>query len=205
MEVELPNRRHRYRSAVALGALLLIVTACGPSGSGNLVTEHRDVAPFTAISVSEGIEVELVVDPTESPTVAVTFDDNLLERVVTEVRGGTLFVEFAGSVRIIGGGRNVRVTAQSLHDIEVSGGAALIGTGAANSYRLSASGGSSVDLRALTAADVEMDASGGSSVVVYASASAQGDASGGSSITVYGEPPQVNIDTSGGSGVDVAE
>lgn len=196
----------RSASTALLGlALLLVATACGPSGSGNLVTEERLVGDFTEISVSEGIELELVVDPDGTNSVAVTFDDNLLDRVVTEVRGRTLHIEFEGSVRILGDGRFVSVTARSVDAIEVSAGAEVAGSGEATSYELHASGGSTADLRNLVAADVDIEASGGSSASVYASASAEGDASGGSSVTVYGSPPAVNIETSGGSGVDVAE
>ena len=201
----MPALVHHSRRLTLLGLVVLLGAACGPSGSGNVVTEERAVGDFTAISVSEGIQVELVVDPNGTNSVAVVFDDNLLDRVAAEVRGGTLYIEFAGSVRIFGEGRMVSVTARALEDIEVRGGAELTGSGEANRYRLKASGGSTVDLRNLMASDVDIEASGGSSASVYASASASGDASGGSSVTVYGDPPDVDIDTSGGSGVEIAQ
>ena len=105
--------------AVTLG---LMVVACGTVGSGDLVTESRSVGSFDGLDVSEGINVNLLVDPGAVPSVSVTFDDNLLSKLVTEVRGGTLVIEFDGSVSILGSGRFVDVTVDSLDSIEVSGG-----------------------------------------------------------------------------------
>ena len=185
--------------AVTLG---LMVVACGTVGSGDLVTESRSVGSFDGLDVSEGINVNLLVDPGAVPSVSVTFDDNLLSKLVTEVRGGTLVIEFDGSVSILGSGRFVDVTVDSLDSIEVSGGADLNGSGTATDYRLSASGGADVDLAGLDAANVEVDISGGANARVFASVSVVGEASGGAALTVSGDPDQSGIDTSGGANVD---
>ncbi|HSR43934.1 MAG TPA: DUF2807 domain-containing protein [Acidimicrobiia bacterium] len=185
--------------AVTLG---LMVVACGTVGSGDLVTESRSVGSFDGLDVSEGINVNLLVDPGAVPSVSVTFDDNLLSKLVTEVRGGTLVIEFDGSVSILGSGRFVDVTVDSLDSIEVSGGADLNGFGTATDYRLSASGGADVDLAGLDAANVEVDISGGANARVFASVSVVGEASGGAALTVSGDPDQSGIDTSGGANVD---
>lgn len=185
--------------AVTLG---LMVVACGTVGSGDLVTESRSIGSFDGLDVSEGINVNLLVDPGAVPSVSVTFDDNLLSKLVTEVRGGTLVIEFDGSVSILGSGRFVDVTVDSLDSIEVSGGADLNGFGTATDYRLSASGGADVDLAGLDAANVEVDISGGANARVFASVSVVGEASGGAALTVSGDPDQSGIDTSGGANVD---
>ena len=185
--------------AVTLG---LMVVACGTVGSGDLVTESRSVGSFDGLDVSEGINVNLLVDPGAVPSVSVTFDDNLLSKLVTEVRGGTLVIEFDGSVSILGSGRFVDVIVDSLDSIEVSGGADLNGFGTATDYRLSASGGADVDLAGLDAANVEVDISGGANARVFASVSVVGEASGGAALTVSGDPDQSGIDTSGGANVD---
>ncbi len=185
--------------AVTLG---LMVVACGTVGSGDLVTESRSVGSFDGLDVSEGINVNLLVDPGAVPSVSVTFDDNLLSKLVTEVRGGTLVIEFDGSVSILGSGRFVDVTVDSLDSIEVSGGADLNGFGTATDYRLSASGGADVDLAGLDATNVEVDISGGANARVFASVSVVGEASGGAALTVSGDPDQSGIDTSGGANVD---
>ena len=60
------------------------------SGSGNVVTESRDVSGFTAVSL-EGLGL-LVIDQTGSETLTITADDNLLPYIETQVRGGTLII-----------------------------------------------------------------------------------------------------------------
>lgn len=187
---------------VLVSALGLTVAACGTVGSGDLVTESRTVGSFDGLDISEGINVKLLVDPGATPSVSVTFDDNLLSKLVTEVRGGTLVVEFNGSVSILGSGRFVDVTVDSLESIEVSGGADLNGFGTTADYRLSASGGADVDLHGLDAANVEVDISGGANARVFASESVVGEASGGADLTVSGDPDQSRIDISGGANVD---
>ncbi len=181
---------------------LIALTACGTVGSGDVVTEDRTVGSFDSLDISEGIEVELTVDPGASPSVVLHFDDNLLDQVVTELRGDTLVIEFEGMLSIVGGDRWVEVVADSIESIEVSGGSDLRGSGTVDGYELRVSGGSDVDLGDLEARSVEIDVSGGSDVRVYASESIEGEASGGSDVMVLGDPDRSRVDTSGGSDVD---
>lgn len=185
---------------VMLGVVAL--TACGTVGSGDVVTEDRAVGSFDSLDISEGIEVELTVDPGAAPSVVLHFDDNLLDQVVTELRGDTLVIEFEGMLSIVGGDRWVEVVADSLESIEVSGGSDLRGSGTVDGYELRVSGGSDVDLGDLEARSVDIDVSGGSDVRVYASDSIEGEASGGSDVMVLGDPARSRVDTSGGSDVD---
>jgi len=200
--VRRPPRRARSTTRGAFVALVaLVATACGTSGSGDVVTEFRDIGAFAAIDVGSGIAVELTVDSGAAPAVSVTFDDNLVDRLVTSVEGSTLVIEFDGSFRTSGSGPMVAVTAVRIESLEASGGSSVTGTGAVDAYRVRASGGSSVNLRDLDAATVEVDASGGSRVVVFAAASVSGEASGGSSVDVYGTPASSSVAESGGAEV----
>lgn len=187
---------------VTLLTVAVTLVGCGTVGSGDAVTERRTVDSFDSLDISAGINVELVVEPGAAQSVEVFFDDNLLDKVVTEIRGDTLVVQFDGSVSIFGSGRYVSVVAGELIDIEVSGGADLTGSGEADSYVLRASGGADVDLADLVAESVEVDASGGSDVRIYASESVEGEASGGSNVRIYGDPARSRVDTSGGADVD---
>ena len=182
---------------------LLTLAACGSTGSGNLITETRDVGSFARIDMSRGVNVELTVDPNASQTVSVTYDDNLLDNVVTRVDGDTLIIELEGFLLNIGGGRSVTVVTDGIEGIEASGGSDLTGSGVVDSYQLKASGGSDVDLRNLQASSVEIDASGGTDVKVFASESITGEASGGSDVEIFGSPANVNVDESGGADVTV--
>lgn len=189
----------RPRFAVLLAGAILLA-ACGELASGNIVSDDRSVPPFTGLSVSSGINVELIVDESMTPSVVVRYDDNLIDNVVTEVTGQTLTVRFDGSVTSIGGGdRSVRIVTGSIDRIAVSGGAELTATGNVSSYELDVSGGAGVDARMLIASDVEVEASGGADAAVFASASIAGSASGGAGVSVHGNPPQVDVETSGGA------
>jgi len=181
----------------------LVLSAC-TTGSGDIVTEDRTVDDFDRIEISSAVTVELVVEPGAETTVSVTYDDNLIDRVKTEVRSATLVISLDGSVSTLGGGRFVSVTVDSLEALEVSGAVELRGSGEVTSYDLAVSGASDVDLRDLTANDVVIEVDGASEVSIWASQSVTGDVSGASDVTVHGDPGTVNVETSGASELRMA-
>jgi hypothetical protein len=187
-----------------LAAAALLLAACGTTGSGNIVTETRDVGSFDRIETSGGVRVELTVDPNLPTSVEVSYDDNLLDNVVTDVSGDTLEVKLTGSINTSGSGRRVvTVVTQSLVGIAASGGSSVSGTGVTGAYQADASGGANLELRKLEATSVEIDASGGANVNVYATESATGEASGGANVSVFGNPTTMAVETSGGADLDI--
>lgn len=77
---------HRALAVLAL-AVSFLIAGCsglvGERGSGDLVSEAREVAPFTGIDVSRAIEVEVTMSAGAEPAVEVIYDDNLIDdRVV---------------------------------------------------------------------------------------------------------------------------
>jgi Putative auto-transporter adhesin, head GIN domain len=86
-----------------------LLTACGynitslnpksvtrVTGSGKVVTESRDVSGFNGVVVNGA--GKLTIDRTGTESLSVTADDNLLPYIVTEVRGGKLYLEFKPNV-----------------------------------------------------------------------------------------------------------
>jgi len=201
------RRRTRILSTRTTSALIVAIalSACGAVGSGDIITEQREIDTFDRVEVSGGMAVDLLVEPDATQEVTVTFDDNLLDRVVTRVSGSTLIIEFDGGVQFTGAGRFVAVIMPSLEAVAASGGSDVIGSGAEDAIRVRASGGSKVDLTDITARTVEVEASGGSEVAVFASETVTGEASGGSDVTVLGNPAEVSIESTGGSDVSIAE
>ena len=208
------RRKRANRSPLTLLVLLVLVTltACGfygvdrVTGSGNLVTETRELGSFTRIDVRGGANVELTVDPNLTQSVSVTYDDNIIGFIVTEVAGDTLVIDTRGSFSTTGGLR--RVVVIETDDIEVitaRDGADLIGNGTTHSYRLRAADGSDVDLLDLQASLVEIDASGGTDVWVFASESITVDASGAADVKVFGSPANVKISESGAADVTLRD
>jgi hypothetical protein len=216
-----------------LVAALLVLAACeevglgiGEEGSGNLVTEQRDVAEFNSIDVGSALDLDVTVDPAAAQSVVVIFDDNLIDKVVTRVSGETLILEIDGSVNLTGSAdRGINVTMKELVSLEASGASDVTASGTTNgfvgleasgasdvevsgvttSYRLDASGASSVDARDLVATDIDVDVSGASSVDLHSTGTVTGEVSGASSLDVYGDPISVLVDSSGASSIDIAD
>ena len=92
-----PSQGHSLKtskSIVLITLVALLLTACGlkvVQGSGNMVTEPRDVSGFNRVSLSGSGEVIITQGGEESLTIET--DDNIMEYVTAEVRGGTLFLD----------------------------------------------------------------------------------------------------------------
>jgi hypothetical protein len=206
-------RRRRTATSILLPLALVttVLSSCEggvltirDEGSGVLVTETRDVGDFTSIEVSAALNLDLTVDPEASPSVNVTFDDNLIDNVLTRVEVDTLILEVEGSYNLIGSGdRRIAVSMTALESLEASGATDVEISGEAPSYRLIVSGASDVDAEKLQAGDVEVEISGASSVDLAATGTVSGNISGASNLRVYGEPASVLVDSSGASSVDI--
>ena len=184
----------------ALSTSCLILVACGPAGSGNLITEERDVGSFESVNVSGGIDLHLTVDPSATTEVTVSFDDNLIDQVRTEVVNGVLIIaEETGSFFWFGGDALVSVSVADLESLTASGGSDVTGSGELTNLELKASGGCDVDLDGLPIESIVIDASGGSDVVVRPLVSVVGKVSGGADVTVRGSPNTIDVETTGGA------
>ncbi len=206
-----PSRTVNRSLLVLLAPLVLVtLTACGfygvdgTKGSGNLLTETRELGSFTRIDIRGGANVELTVDPNLTQSVSATYDDNVIGFIVTRVDANTLIIDTAGSFSITGGPRRVvTVVTDDIEVITTRDGADPTGSGVTESYRLQASDGSDVDLVDLQASSVEVDASGGSDVKVFVSESITGQASGAADVEIFGSPANVNVGESGAADVSL--
>jgi hypothetical protein len=184
-----------------LGLLLTAVVAACTTGSGNVVTESREVGEFDRIEVSSGIAVELFIEAGSTAQVTTHFDDNLQDMIRTEVVDGTLIIEADGSFTVTGSGRMVEVEMPSLTALAASGGASVQGVGAVEQLAVRADGGSLVDLSDLVVQDMTVDVSAGADLDVTTESSIEGEVSGGATLTVNGDPATRNLDVSGGGSV----
>jgi|SRR5262249_29255568 len=85
---------------IAAGAALsaVLVTACGAvglAGSGTAATQARQVAAFSRVDLVGSADVTIHAGAAQS--VVIHADDNLLARVTTQVRAGTLVIGTRGS------------------------------------------------------------------------------------------------------------
>lgn len=208
-------------------ATLAITSGCSAvfqstPGSGIAKTEVRTVEAFHAISVGGTSDVTVTVGGEQS--VSVTFDDNLLEIVRTEVSNGMLRISTNGnySTSI---GMKVEISVPTLDEAKVSGvsqlniegvngsafeldisgvsSAEIVGT--VDQLDVSVSGTAKAKLNKLISKSVTVDTSGTSSAKVFATDSVNADASGTSNITISGNPTSVKQDTSGVADIEVVE
>lgn len=110
----------RLMGSMLITAMLLIgQVALGQS------KEQRDVKNFTALSVSSAFEVEISVGSTES--LEIEAEDQYMDDIITEVRGGTLVIRIRESrdTRRMRDTPKAYLTVKSLERINVSGAVSL--------------------------------------------------------------------------------
>lgn len=120
---------HMRSSAVFTRLFTLFICVClttsglfaqkSVTGNGNLKEENRSLSGFSAIEVSNGVDVFLSQGSTER--VVVKADENLLDHVVTEVEGNVLKITTKGSIRKAKA-LDVYVTVSTLDRIKASSG-----------------------------------------------------------------------------------
>ena len=192
------------QSKTLLGVLLLLVStavACGSTGSGDVVSEARDVGSFDRIEVSSGITVEITVDPTAPADVISIYDDNLQDKILTTVNGDTLVIEVQGNVIAPGSGRMVKVAMPVLIGLLADGGASVHGVGAADQLELRAEGGAAIDFEDMVVQTMDITMDGGSKATVNPALEVTGRVTGGATLTLANSPATRDLDVSGGGKV----
>lgn len=210
---------------IAFITLFLALGSCAEDdlfvGSNGRATETRAVADFTEIEVGDALAVE--VSASSQFLVTVRGNDNLLDRVVTEVRGDRLTIEMLpGSyrdldvtvriempelalLRLSGASRGQLTDLPSGAEefaLELSGAStATVENASATGLILGLSGASTASLYGLEANAAEVNLSGGSEASIRVEERITGSLSGGSTLH-YRANPTVNVATSGGSTVD---
>jgi hypothetical protein len=151
-------------------------------GSGEIVSETREVPAFDAVSVEYPVVVTIRQGGTQSVTVE--GDDNVLPQLATRVTGGTLYIEERGIdwSRRVNPSREVRInlTVKDLRQID-----------------LSSSGSVTVESLETDALDISVSGAGSLSLSHLAVQTLQLDLSGAGSVTADGKAGSINLDISG--------
>jgi len=177
-------------------------------GSGNVVTETRQLPPFTGVSVRGSTDVEITVGPAQSVTIEA--DDNIMPRIETRVSSGTLIIDSKGWFTST---RNVRVTLTmpSLDEVSLAGSgdvqakgidaatfeASIAGSGditaAGSAEGLSASvaGSGDMHLYDLLCKHADVSVAGSGDVQVHVSESLSASIAGSGDVSYKGRPPEV--------------
>ncbi len=172
-------------------------------GNGNVKKETRTVSSFDAIDVSSAFDIYLTQGNNES--LEIEADDNLLDVIITEVRGGVLKIYVKENIR---NSKTMKayISFKMLSSIELSGACDLIGQ---NNFKfdnldIEVSGASDIEMN-MTAAKVYLDLSGASDIEFAGSANTMViDASGATDLHALDfEVKECSIDASGASTIRV--
>lgn len=133
-------------------------------GSGNLVTESRNLSNFEAVDVGGIAEVTYV--PGDSYLVEVTADDNIIERVETKLKGQTLHIGMKSVANYSDVTVRVKISAPRLSKVDCSGASSFSNQGVWRSTeRLVAEGSGASNLElVLDAPQVKLHTSGAASI-----------------------------------------
>jgi hypothetical protein len=182
-------------------AAVALLCAVAPA-SAFAASKTFDVAPFTAIEITSGINARVTVGGALA-VAAEARDQDQLDELKIDVSGGRLkaYVDW-NLLGFLAPDRQIKltITVPSLDTVDSSSGADVEVTGLAGDLvTLRASSGSDVNAERLLCADVEAIASSGSDLDVHATASIKAEASSGSDLTVTGNPVTREEDESSGA------
>lgn len=177
-----------------LGILLLVLaftlSACGMrviKGSGDLISETRQVSNFDSIELSGVGEVIITQDGSE--TLKIETDDNVMKYVKVEVEGKTLKLGFEPGTNIIDPSRLVfYVTVDDLGSVDVSGsGNVEADKLETDTLDVNVSGSGDVLIDSLSASKANVDISGSGKVYLTGEVGSQTVAISGSGKYLAGE------------------
>jgi hypothetical protein len=184
-------------------------------GSGVAAAETRNVATFNSVELAGSNNVVIRVG--EKQSVVVRADDNLLDRVTTEVRSGKLVIaNLPGSFTTkspmsvavnvptldaltLTGSGNIVVDGIEAENLEVTlpGSGTLTGSGTATQLEVTVSGSGTVQFTRLVANDVRAIVSGSGSILITATKSLDASVSGSGAILYAGDPQDVTKSVTG--------
>ncbi len=190
-------------------------TSSTSHGSGVPATQARDVAAFSSVDLAGSNNVVIRVGDEQS--VVVRADDNLLERVTTDVRSGQLVIantpgsfttESPMSVEIsvptidaltLSGSGNIVVDGIEAESLVVTlpGSGTLTGSGTAAQLDVTVDGSGTVQFTQLVANDVQAAVGGSGSIFVTATNSLDASVSGSGAILYAGNPQDVTKNVTG--------
>jgi len=138
-------------------------------GSGNVITEEREVSDFDRISLTGFGELNIEQGETESLTVRT--DENIMPYITTEVRNNTLVIGFTQT--FIEGGFNptngirYNLVVKNLSRVDVSGAGSIKSSGLeTEKLYIDLSGAGSLDIASLFANELVVRLSGAGSTVI---------------------------------------
>jgi len=192
----------------------------GKRGSGVSATQSRAVPEFSRVRLDGSCFVE--VDVGGSQSLSITADDNLIDDLLTEVRGGELVITTRDGVNAayrVGPSVRIEVPSLSAFSIHGSGDARLRGlagesfavsihgsgdlsaSGRVTKLHVSIEGSGDADLMGLECQEASVAIQGSGDVGVNCTSSLTAAVSGSGDVDYRGAPPHTSISVSGSGDV----
>ena len=159
------------------------IPIAGERGNGNVVKQERKVTGFTSLEVSGAFTVYLYQGNSESLTIEA--DENLMEYIVTEVKGDRLEIYTKNKSIQKFTKMNIYLTFEELEMIDISGAVNIIGEDMMKFDELTIDGSGASEIKLMLVVDV-----------------LRADFSGASEIELAGEAKVAKFDLSGASDID---
>jgi hypothetical protein len=178
-------RNFSLNSIVYLSAAVLLLSSCNGfdciNGSGNQVTESRDIGTFTQVETSGSLKIVLSQDSTSS--VRILADDNIQEEIQTRLSGNTLKIDIDGNF-CDAGPVTIYLSSKDYQKIESSGSVEVLSEGKLNLNELDLElHGSSKVMLDLNVKSLRTSSSGSSEIVLKGQAGTHDlDMTGSSSV-----------------------
>ncbi len=155
------------KNLLLMAALIALMAGCEYRiGSGNLVTQTRNVGSFDAVSVGGGFDVEIKIG---SPAkVVIEADDNIIDDIESAVKNGQLKISLNDGLSFNDAHMKVYITCNEINRINSSASAKVVVLDEIQSNEnivLKASSGSRISAT-LNSPATEADASSGAEIVV---------------------------------------
>lgn len=157
---------HFTRIFAGMFILAACLSSCGIadciSGSGNQVSEDRNVGDFTKVDVSGSVKV--ILNQGDNNSLRIIADDNIQEEIETSVHGNTLRIKMGNNI-CDAGPVTAYVYSKEYEGVGASGVVEIVNDGKLNvkDFTLDLSGSSKVALE-LDAASVKTSSSGASEI-----------------------------------------
>jgi len=128
---------------------IIVVNGKSAQGSGNIITEEREVSAFNKIHLKGSGKVFLT--PGEKQTLVIKTDDNIMPLIETDVSGNKLSIS-DGNHHLRPTSFEVYITLENLEGVRISGSGDIIGTGrfVTDTFYAEISGSGDVDLEVET-------------------------------------------------------
>ena len=117
------------KTIVSLFGIAILLCSCQMSfnsvrGSGNKITQSRDVSGFTSVEAAGPMDVEIKMG--SGYKVSVEADDNLMQYILVRKEGGKLVVKLKDNINVsYDNGMKVSIEMPSLHEVDLSGSGSL--------------------------------------------------------------------------------